>query len=193
MNKIRRIGFLGGPGIGKSTCATRLFSELKTLQYNIEYVSEYVKKWAIDKKPIKEYDQIYFLGKQQHYEYQNLINGIEYIITDSPMLLTYIYSKIYYPNNKRLHKGIKELILDYELQYPSLNVFLNRNNKFYNSLGRYQTKQQAKNIDQLIKEECEIFSNEIKRPYINAYFDFNDYDGILNYLNKELKNNKNKL
>ena len=184
--KIRRIGFLGGPGTGKSTCATRLFSELKSLQYNIEYISEYAKKWAIDKKPIKEYDQIYLMGKQQHYEYQNLCNGFTHIITDSPMFLTCIYAKLYYPNNKRLFDGLKKLVLDYELQYPSLNIFLNRDARFYNPLGRYQTEEEAKKIDEFIQIESEEFSKELGRPYISSYFKFNDYKGILEYIKQRI-------
>jgi len=187
MDKIRRIGFLGGPGTGKSTCATRIFSDLKILNYNIEYVSEYAKKWAIDKKPIKEYDQIYMLGKQQHYEYQNLCNGYTHIITDSPMLLTYIYAKVYYPNNKRLQNGIRELVLDYELKFPSLNIFLNRDERIYNPLGRYQSEQQAKELDEIIKKECEDFSKDLGRQYIWSYFKFNDYKGILEYLKQRIE------
>lgn len=37
------INFFGGPGCGKSTMASRLFSELKSKGVKCEYVTEYAK------------------------------------------------------------------------------------------------------------------------------------------------------
>ena len=37
------VSFYGGPGIGKSTMSSRVFSELKSMNYEVELATEYAK------------------------------------------------------------------------------------------------------------------------------------------------------
>ena len=57
--KIRRICFYGAPGSGKSTVASYIFAELKMLNYNVEFVSEYVKRWTFIKREPQPFDQVF--------------------------------------------------------------------------------------------------------------------------------------
>jgi hypothetical protein len=139
-----RINLYAGPGAGKSTTAAMLFGKLKVLGYSIELVSEYVKAWAIEKRNVIGFDQIYLMGKQLHYEHRFLSNGIQHIVTDSPVLLSACYTKAFYPNLYVASNHMEGIIAEYEREYPSINIFLNRQDKEYKEEGRWQTHEEAK-------------------------------------------------
>jgi hypothetical protein len=173
-----RINFLGGPCSGKSTTAAWLFSELKQRHLSIELVTEFVKSWACQKRKINSFDQIYLLGKQMQCEYIFLSNGIKNVITDSPVFLSSIYSEVYH-KELNVHIPMREIINIYESEHPSINIFLNRNDKPYNSEGRYQTYEEAIEIDNIIKNY--LNSEELKSWNVK-YLDYNNKSGILDYV-----------
>ena len=75
MSKFRRINIHSGPNAGKSTLASWLFAELKICGFNIQFVDEYVKKWAYEGRPITSSDQIYLFAKQMYKEESYLRAG----------------------------------------------------------------------------------------------------------------------
>ena len=114
------------------------------------------------------------------YEYRFLNSGIKNIITDSPTLLSAIYANFYYPDIN-IGPSIEEINKTYELKYPSFNIFLERGNKPYIQDGRYQTKEESINLDNLIKNKITNFY----KPENILYVDYNDRTKILyNVLNK---------
>lgn len=147
------VNLYGGPGTGKSTSAAFIFYLLKSKHKNVELVREYVKDWAWNKYPIASYDQFYFMGKQIRKE-SMLYNKVETIITDSPVMLNSYYAQKFCP--EPIAKGVKEAVLAYyqqaeQDQHKHLHVFLKRS-KLYNEKGRFQTEEQAKDIDVGIKD-----------------------------------------
>ena len=180
-----RINFFGGPGSGKSTTSAMLFSEMKRRGHSIELVSEYVKSWAIAKRKVSEFDQLYLMGKQLHYEFRFISNGIENIVTDSPVLLSACYTKLYYPNLSKVADHMEEIILEYERLNPALNIFLTRGNKEYQTEGRYQSKDEAIAMDVYIRQTLD----RLQLPYTS--FSFFDREGIINNVETCLKHQKN--
>jgi ABC-type multidrug transport system ATPase subunit len=81
----KRIGFLGGPGSGKSTTAAWLFAELKTQNKPVELCNEYVKAWTYLNRAVKEWDQVYCFAKQQQYEFRFLQAGKHVIHIDGTL------------------------------------------------------------------------------------------------------------
>ncbi len=151
---IRRINLFAGPCAGKSTQASWLHGLLKKKGYDIEAVQEYVKAWAFIGRNPKSFDQWYIFGKQMHREdivlrldEKSGLPGTDFIITDSPITLSVCYGKKY---NAPGWKHLQEMSKDFEAQYPSLNIFLNRG-PVYKQAGRYQTLEQAIEIDNCIK------------------------------------------
>lgn len=142
---VRRINLFGGPGISKSTTAARLFSEFKSnTTRKVELVTEYPKSWAYIDRPAVGWDQYYVFAKQLHLEALPLQNGVETIITDSPLILNYAYSKA------------NDLILQacqrFETEFPSLNIVLIRE-KPYVPLGRWESEDEAIWRDKEIEDE----------------------------------------
>lgn len=142
-----RVNFLGGPGAGKSTTAADVFARLKRLGYSVEHVGEYVKSWAYGKRPVDPLDQFYLQAKQMQYEYRLLKAGVLNIVTDSPVMLGYIYAP------EELKPTLQRISDLYDSYYPSFNIFLVRGDKPYIAAGRYQDRERAVQIDKTIVEE----------------------------------------
>jgi len=88
------INLFGGPNSGKSTCASGLFYFLKLKHFHCEIVREYVKSWAWEGRKPNKYDQPYIFGKQLKYE-SSLYDKVDFIITDSPLMLSAFYEDLY--------------------------------------------------------------------------------------------------
>lgn len=154
------ISLYGGPGTGKSTTAALLFSRFKNKGLNTELVTEYVKGWVYDERTPCMYDQFYFFAKQLRREY-SLFNHIDYIITDSPILMCCYYTKLYgTPEESECFKNMAKTYFK-RCENDGVvhkHVFLNRI-KEYNKVGRYQTEEEAVKMDSQIEDflkECGV-------------------------------------
>jgi len=144
---IRRICLFGGPGSGKSTCAAYVYARLKEMKYNVEQVQEYVKSWAYQNIAVSSFDQVYLLAKQIRMEDLVLRNGVEIVVTDSPVGMATCYAQNYGFEKWKL---LVELAQAFEEKYPSLNIFLDRRDNPYEAHGRYQTLEEAIEMDNVI-------------------------------------------
>ena len=174
----RRINLLGGPGIGKSTTAAIVYGELKKRSYNIELVSEYVKTWAIQNKKIQKYDQYYIFGKQQQYEYRYLSHGVDCIITDSPVLLSGIYTEKYF--GYEAADPIFRAGQLYEREFNSINLVLQRDSSIFSQQGRYEGLDASIEVDELIIDRLESLG------YNYEIVNGKDIDSIINLITKSI-------
>lgn len=142
---IRRINFFAGPGAGKSTVASYLFSQLKIANYLVEFVPEYIKKWAWQKRVAESWSQVYVFGKQLYSEYSVLETNNEVtLICECPVMMNVAYCSIQHCNcMEQLH----EIALKFEQSYPSCNIFLDRYSGPYQQEGRYQSYKEALEVD----------------------------------------------
>jgi hypothetical protein len=143
------VNLYGGPGTGKSTTAAALFAELKQAGVNSELVTEYAKDRVWDEHHACLGDQIYLFGKQYHRIYR-LLNKVQVIVTDAPLLLSAYYGA------KNTPASFTQLVLDTHRGLNTFDVFLRRV-KAYNPSGRMQTEQEAKGIDVELKELLDKF------------------------------------
>lgn len=140
----------GGPGTGKSTTAAGLFFRLKKAGVNAELVREYVKDWVWEDRKIKETDQVYILAKQARKE-QICFEGVDVIVTDSPIRLCAIYEKMITEPPYVTPLIIQKFEKEAQKQGVSyIHVFLNRKKK-YNPKGRLQNLEEAKELDKKLK------------------------------------------
>ena len=137
------IQLYGGPGAGKSTKAARIFADLKESGYLCELVAEYAKDlvWQESWNVLK--NQVYIFGKQHHRVWR--LNGkVDAIITDSPFLLSLVYS----PNYSEL---FHRFVVEEHRKLNTLNIFLERDHAFETE-GRYHNEQQSIAIDEQVKK-----------------------------------------
>ncbi len=147
------INLFGGSGVGKSTVAALLFANMKMRGLHVELVREYVKLWAWSGKQVRPSDQIYLLGKQSAYE--SLLYGkVDYIVTDSPVILAGAYAEWhsgdegrYVTEAAKAYYGVSSST--HEVRYA--NYVLNRDGQF-DPRGRYETEQEAKHFDEFLRE-----------------------------------------
>ena len=155
MTKI--INLIGGPGVGKSTIASGLFSELKQRKVSCEYVSEYAKEvtWEQTHKLLE--NQIHVFSEQFRRQYR-LLGQVDYVITDSPLLLNTVYFNYYLEKNQGkdwFNPKYQELCRNFFNQtfnqFDNLNYFITRN-KEYDKRGRNQDFAEALGLDYKIWE-----------------------------------------
>lgn len=153
MKKI--ICLYGGPGAGKSTIAAEVFCLLKKQNFNCEMNREYVKEWVWEGRSIKEGDQTYFFAKQSRKERQYIEQKLDFIITDSPLILTHFYGLKYDPMERECNTSLIMLqhhhVFCKKHGYKVEHFFIKRKEQ-YNPSGRMQTEEEAKAYDLEIRQ-----------------------------------------
>lgn len=144
-NKTFIVNLFGAPGAGKSTLAALTFSHLKIKGFNVELVTEYAKDLTYSNRREELTIQPYIFGKQLS-RIERLINKVDIIVTDSPLLLSIIYT------NDRWPASFISSCIDIFMQYNNINYLINRT-KEYKTSGRSQTEQESDEIHKLIVNE----------------------------------------
>jgi nicotinamide riboside kinase len=142
------INLFGGPGVGKSTLATRLFSEMKIQGYNVEYVSEYAKEMTYMESFNVLNDQLKVLAEQHHKQWI-LKDKVDYCIIDGPFLLSTIYYNEKYGIPKQ---EFYDFVVSLYNSYNNMNMLLLRGEYGYQTIGRNETFEESKEIDNRIKQ-----------------------------------------
>lgn len=153
--KTKIINLYGGAGCGKSTIASGIFYVMKNKGMSVEIVSEYVKELAWEKIPVTKYLQPLIFGEQLN-RISRLLGQVEYIITDSPLELSYIYS------HKDFRQAIYSIVdcarhnilsVDGNSEF---NILVERT-KPYVKKGRFQNKKEAIKKDEEIRNIFRTF------------------------------------
>lgn len=163
------INFFAGPGSGKSTTATGLFSRLKQEGHLAEYVSEYAKDvtWEGTHKLLE--NQLHIFSEQFRRQWR-LQGKVRYVITDSPLLLSGVYYQHYRDapgQSVRYTKAFGDALLrtidEAYNSFNNVNVFIFRD-KPYVQVGRSQEMEEA----DAISTEVLDFIADRGVPYITA-------------------------
>ena len=165
------INFFGGPGVGKSTAATGVFSALKTKGVNCEYVSEYAKETVWEETNALLDNQLHIFAEQFRRQFR-LVDKVDYIITDSPLILSCVYFDHWFKqrNTKMFDddycKLTKQYFLEGYRQFENVNWFIVRA-KAYEPKGRLQTLKEAQGID-----------NDVMNYLVNTWTDYQLTDSV---------------
>ena len=133
------INLFAGPGAGKSTLAAGVFSAIKMQGVLVELVTEYAKELVWDNAQDILQDSILVFAEQRH-RILRLEGKVDYVITDSPLLL----SRIYRPETTS--EGFKGLVFAEHNRWSSRNFIVARD-KPYVPAGRNETVEQAVALD----------------------------------------------
>lgn len=135
------VNLYGGPGTGKSTVCAAVFAELKWNGINCEMAREYAKDIVWEESFRRLENQIHIFGEQQH-RLHRLIDKVDVVLTDSPLLLSLVYGM-------RMSAAFKGVVLDTYNSFNNYDIYLERE-KPYHQAGRVQNEQQAREIDDIV-------------------------------------------
>jgi len=140
MSKI--INLFGGPGIGKSSIAAGITYKLKKKHITCDNPYEFPKSLAWDENHSAIQDQLYVLANQ-HRGIVKSFGKVDYIVLDSPILLSLVYRGVYnateYPSTLYQSEYFDELVLDMHSKYDNINILLQRSEGNHNEKERYQS------------------------------------------------------
>jgi hypothetical protein len=158
------INLFAGPGAGKSTMRASIFAELKWRGINCEEAPEFAKDLTWEERfKVLSNNQDYVFGKQLH-RIIRLVDKVDVVITDSPILFSIIYDS---KNDDNFRRHVYRKFIEFN----NMNYFIERR-KGYNPSGRSQTEEQAVEIDQQVRN----FLNE-------WYIDYRIIPGIRESVN----------
>lgn len=145
----------GGPGSGKSTACAGLYHRLKLAGYNAEMNREYIKDWVWEGRRIKPGDQTYFFAKQARRERQYMEQGLDVIITDSPLIMTHFYGLKYDAFEQEFNTSLAMLAQHHAIVKHfgyTVDHFVLSRPEGYDTAGRYQSEEDARQMDNEIEE-----------------------------------------
>lgn len=141
MKKTRIVNFFGSPGTGKTTMAAETFAEMKKRGLSCELVTEFAKMAVWENRMDAMKNEIYLFAKK-HHSIQVLNGKVDYIIIDSPLLMTVVYN-----NRYGRVKWLNELALSEHKKLDNFNVFLKRRCGLYEKEGRIHTEEESREIE----------------------------------------------
>lgn len=160
--RLKVINLFGGPGCGKSTTAAGLFQLMKSKGYDVELISEYAKDMVWERQHPDQFTNQMYISAKQHNKQLNLVaHNVEYCITDSPVLMSAMYTPDGY------YKNFLPLLLEVHHSYDNYNFFLKRDFDYVEK-GRNKTEKQANKISKRIRK----FMNKHDIEYIKVKSSF---------------------
>ena len=151
----------GGPGAGKSTACLEITAALKKEGYDAEYVQEYAKELVYEKdmemldgSPEHQYEIL----KEQTRRMDRLYDQVDFIVTDSPVMLNIIY-------NKQLTPEYESLVNELQGEYINYSFFMERDVSNFEEEGRIHNLTESIEKDNEIKDMLQ--KNEIKYKTYN--------------------------
>ena len=179
MSKTIVVNLFGAPGSGKSTGASYIFAALKLKGVNAEIATEFAKEKVWEENSCVFKCQPYIFGKQV-YRLVRLMDKVDVIITDSPILLCAYYGK----NELSSFVWAVEDTFD---EYNNKNYFILRD-KPYNPKGRFQNETESNQVSKDLKE----FLDERNIDYKVVKGSATGYDEIVNDIMEILNENNSK-
>ena len=179
------INLWGGPGCGKSTTASGLFSLMKMRGHKVELVTEYAKELTYD----SNWDLLTkqeFIFPEQYHRQKRLVNHVDYVITDSPLPLNIIYAR----EDLKKDDQFKTKVINGFNEFNNFNIMLKRC-KPYSHYGRKESNKQALDIDKDCVEQLENMNSEYKWVMGDEDSPVIIYNMLLNNYNIILKEKQN--
>lgn len=178
------INLFGGPGIGKSSIAAGLVYKLKRKHISCDAPYEFPKALAWDNNGVAIKDQLYVIANQ-HRGIAKSYGKVDYIIVDSPILLSLVYKNYY--NDSQTYpsclygKEFDDLIISMNGYYDSVNIVLKRSEEgVHNDKERYQNLEDSVKLDNAIKAKLD----EFHIPYIEVEVNKESVNKILEIVNQ---------
>lgn len=175
------INAFAGPGAGKTTSCLEVAEKLKKQGFVTEYVQEYAKELVYDNNLIMldgHYEHQFGILKEQVKRINRLYGKVDFILTDSPVLLNNTYLNEDKGTNDYVAycENVKKI---YTL-YDNFNYFVERDKSAFEEEGRIHNLEQSIVIDDELKNT--LHNNQIDfATYTHSTIDNIVRDSVLAY------------
>lgn len=175
------INAFAGPGAGKTTSCLEVAEKLKKQGFVTEYVQEYAKELVYDNNLIMldgHYEHQFDILKEQVKRINRLYGKVDFILTDSPVLLNNTYRNEDKSTNDYVAycENVKKI---YTL-YDNFNYFVERDKSAFEEEGRIHNLEQSIVIDDELKNT--LHNNQIDfATYTHSTIDNIVRDSVLAY------------
>ncbi|HBM98073.1 MAG TPA: hypothetical protein DD413_01470, partial [Ruminococcus sp.] len=142
------INAFAGPGAGKTTSCLEIAEKLKKQGFVTEYVQEYAKELVWDNKLDLlngSMENQFAILQEQLNRIDRLYGKVDFIVTDSPVLLNATYLK---ESNEKYVKAVQEIYSHFD----NFNYFVERNVEAFETEGRIHNLEQSLQIDDELKD-----------------------------------------
>lgn len=154
------LNFFAGPGCGKSTMSSGVFSWLKSQGVLAELVQEFAKDMVWSRRFDEMANQLFIFG-MQHHRIWPLLGQVEVIVVDGPLLHSLIYDQSESPT-------FSQLVREEHRKLRNLNIFLQRVKPFRQE-GRVHDEEQSRELDQRIRALLDGFDSYLTFPGDTEY------------------------
>ena len=152
------INLFGGPSSGKSTISAGLFYLMKLQQLEVVLIQEIATKMIEQKRIHKLQDQLGILA-DQHEPYFELNDNVDFLITDSPLIL----SALYQPKNYIKH--FKKMTVSTFNQYDNINFWINRPKEGFSEKRRAHSLEESIKKDKELKKMLKQYNIAIEKAF----------------------------
>lgn len=159
------INAFAGPGAGKTTSCLEVAEKLKKQGFVTEYVQEYAKEPVYDNNLIMldgHYEHQFAILNEQMKRINRLYGKVDFIVTDSPILLNNTY--LNEDKNTEVYLAYSDSVNKLYGLYNNFNYFVERDTSVFEKEGRIHNLEQSIAID-----------NELKNMLHNNQIDFDVY------------------
>lgn len=133
---------------------------MKQNSYSVEYVSEFAKELSWEGSTSQLENQAHVFAEQFRRQWR-LVDQVDYVITDSPLLLSSVYFDYYFNRSKQklFSDKYRELAISYfdstYYEFENIEVIIKRA-KTFDPLGRNQTLDESLKIDDIITQKIKL-------------------------------------
>lgn len=165
------INLWGAPGSGKSTTAAGLFFLMKINKYKVELVTEYAKDLVWERHDTMFENQLSIFSEQNRRLHRLVDHGVDFAITDSPLLLPSFYKPHGY------YRAFDSLVAETFHGYNNLNYFLERVESF-EKIGRRHNEEESLAIAVKLQKFMADYGVEFQRMEANPLTPQKLFDSI---------------
>ena len=128
---------------------------MKQNNYSVEYVSEFAKELSWEGSSAQLENQAHVFAEQFRRQWR-LVDQVDFVITDSPLLLSSVYFDYYFNRSKQklFSDKYRELAINYfdstYYEFENIEVIIERT-KMFDPRGRNQTLDESMRIDEIIR------------------------------------------
>lgn len=144
------INIIGGPGCEKSMVSAAIILHMYLRNQSVETVPDYAKTlvWQQRNEGLKNQYQL----AQRQFDMINTLDGqVKFLVNECALPQLLFYNENYEHNVCDVEKTRKQ-ILDWYHQHQNINIVVKRSDRKYVHTGRFQTEEEAHEIDRRMRE-----------------------------------------